>query len=129
MYITEINQDIKLIKYSSLIIEKYSEFYNEIDLDKLMILKHIIETIKQIDQEFKCVCNFDEKIHRSGLKLVKIGKIKKEKIIEILREDIYYIGIKYNKKIYRPLEILDGIDISLIKDKEIFQKMENYKFL
>ena len=30
-----INEDMKLIKYSSLIIEKYSEFYNEIDLETI----------------------------------------------------------------------------------------------
>ena len=33
-YITMINEDMRLIKYSSLIIEKYSEFYEEIDLDR-----------------------------------------------------------------------------------------------
>ena len=44
-----INEDMKLIKYSSLIIEKYSEFYDEINLEKLLILKSIVKSIKKID--------------------------------------------------------------------------------
>ena len=110
-----ISEDMKLIKYSSLIIEKYSEFYNEINLDNLYILKNIIDSIKQIDQKFLCNLKIDEIIHRTGLKLIKNGTIKDRKILRIIMSDIYYLDNKYNKKIYRPLEIFEGIDISLNK--------------
>jgi len=116
----ENNEDIKLIKYSSLIIEKYLEFYNEINLDKLFALRSIVDSIKQIDQKFICKFNLDEKIHNTGLKLIEKGEIKNIKILEFIRYDIYFLDKIYNKKIYRPLKILDGIDISLIEDKKKF---------
>jgi len=104
---------MKLIKYSSLIIEKYSEFYEEIDVDKLIELKCIAQSIKKIDPKFYCKFNLDEKIHRTGLKLIKNRKMKNMKVLRFIINDIYYLEKNYNKMKYRPLEILDGIDISL----------------
>ena len=118
MIIYNFNKNMKLIKYSSLIFEKYFEFYYEIDVDKLIILKNIMESIKQFDKSFDCKCNIEEKIHKTELKLIKNGKIKNNEILDYIREDIYYLDKKFNKKIYRPLEFLDGIDISLIRLKE-----------
>jgi hypothetical protein len=99
-----INEDMKLINYSSLIIEKYSEFYDKLNLDKLIILKDSVESIKFIDQTFIYKSNLEEKIHRTGLKLIKNGKIKNIKILEFIECDIYFIDINYNKKRYCPLE-------------------------
>ena len=124
-----VNEEMILIKYSSLIIEKYSEFYDEINLDKLFSLKAIVELIKQIDQRFDCKINLDEKIHRTGLKLIKNGKIKNMEILQYIKRDIYFKYKDYNNKIYRPLEILDGIDISLIEDKnEFFKEWDTINF-
>ena len=120
-----INEDMKLIKYSSLIIEKYSEFYEEIEIDKLFVLKYIVENIKHIDPKFDCKCNLDEKIHKTGLKLIKNRKMKNIQVLGFIKRDIYYMDKNYNKKKYRPLEILDGIDISLIEDKKNFFKSWN----
>ena len=120
-----VNEDMKLIKFSSLIIEKYAGFYEEINLDKLIILKYIVDSIKLLEPQFVCNCNIEEKLHRTGLKLVKIGKIKNIKIIEFIKTDVYFLNKNYNKKLYRPLEILDGINISLIEDKKQFFKKWN----
>ena len=46
-------------------------------------------------------------------------------ILSFIKSDKYYLYKIYNKKIYRPLEILDGIDISLIEDKKDFFKTWN----
>jgi len=121
-YTNFVNENMKLIKYSSLIIEEYSEFYKEINVDKLILLKGIVDSIKQIDQTFICTFNLDEKIHRTGLKLAKIGKIKNKEILDFIRNDIYFLEKNFNKKINRPLEILDGIDFALIEDKKEFFK-------
>ena len=120
-----VNEDMILIKYSSLIIEKYCKFYDEINVEKLIILKNIVEAIKQIDKKFDCKCNLDEKIHRTGLELVKNGKIKNIEILKFIKADIFYLDKNYVKKMYRPLEILDGIDISIIEDKNKFFKTWN----
>ena len=125
-----INEDMKLIKFSPRIIEKYSEFYEEIDLDKLQTLKTIIESIKILDPKFDYKFKLDEKLHRTGLKLARAGKIKNIKILEFLLSDTYFLDNKnFQKKIYRPLEILDGIEISLIENKkEFFKKWKNINF-
>ena len=124
-----VNEDMKLIKFSSLIIEKYVEFYDEINIDKLIILKYIVDSIKQLDQQFVCKCNIEEKLHRTGLKLAKIGKIKNMKILEFIKTDVYFLNKNYSNKLYRPLEILDGINISLIEDKkQFFRKWNDINF-
>ena len=115
MDITQKNEDLKLIKFSSLIFEKYSEFYNEIDINKLLILKHIVDSIKKIDENFHCECNLEEKIH-------KTGKIKNDQILELIRHDNYLLNTKFNEKICPPQEILDQSDESLIKDKNKFSR-------
>ena len=102
-----VDEKMKLIKYSSFIIEKYVEFYDEININNLIQLKSIADSIKQIDQKFVCKCNFDEKIHNTLVKLVKSGKIKNIEILEFMRSDIYFLDKNFNKKTYRPLEILD----------------------
>ena len=121
----EIKNDIKLIKFSSVIIEKYSSFYEEIDIDKLILLKQITQSIKQIDPKFDCKCNLDKKIHITGLKLIKNRKMKITQILKFIKNDIYYLDKNYNKTKYRPLDILDGIDLSLIEDKKDFFKNWN----
>jgi len=125
LFVVNINSDMKLIKYSSLIIEKYSAFYEEIDIDKLIELKSIAQSINQIDPKFDCKCNLDEKIHRTGLKLINNRILKNMQILLFIKNDIYYLDKNHNKKKYRSLEILDGIDISLIGDKKNFFRVWN----
>ena len=126
---TMIIKNMKLIKFSSLIIEKYSEFYNEINSDKLIDLKFIVDSIKIIDQKFVCKFNLDEKILRTWLIIAKNGKIKNIKILEIIGSNIYFLNKSFNKTIDPHLEILDGINISLIENKkEFFDKWNNINF-
>ena len=126
---TMINDDMKLIKFSSLIIEKYSEFYDGIDVYKLISLKNIVDSLKQIDNTFDCKCNLDEKIHTTGLKLIKEGKIKNKEILDFIESDIFFIDKRFNHKTYRSLEIFDGIDITLIEDKnKFFEKWNSINF-
>ena len=116
------NEDMKLIKFSSLIIEKYSRFYNEINLEKLILLKSIDDSIREMDENFESKCNLEEMIHKTGLIFIKNGKMKNMEILDFIKADIFFQDKSFNKKIYRPLDIFDGIDISLIEDKNKFVK-------
>ena len=116
------NEEMKLIKFSSIIIEKYSGFYNEINLEKLILLKSIDDSIREMDDNFECKCNLEEMIHKTGLIFIKNGKIKNVEILDFIKADVFFQDKRYNKKIYRPLDIFDGIDISLIVDKNKFVK-------
>ena len=130
MYTSMINEDMILIKYYPLIIEKYSEFYDHVNLDKLITLKSIVESIKKIDQTFESKCNLEEKIHKTGLNLIKMGKIKNIEILNLIQTGIYYPNNSSNNKFSFPLEYLDGIDISLIDDKknDFFKKWNAINF-
>jgi len=116
------NEDMKLIKFSSLIIKKYSGFYNEINIEKLIFLKSIEDSIRELDENYVYQSGLEEMIHKTGLIFIKTGKIKNMEILNFIKADIFFQDKRFNKKIYRPLEIFDGIDISLIEDKNKFVK-------
>jgi len=120
-----INENMKLIKYSSLIIEKYVEFSDEINIDNLIQLKGITDSIKEIDKKFVCNCNLDEKIHKTLIKLVKTGKIKNNEILGFMRNDVYFLDKNISKKQSHLLEVFDGFDLSLIENKRDFLKKWN----
>jgi hypothetical protein len=42
----------KIIKYSSSVFERYVEYYDEVNLKNLILLKGIIESIKKVDKKF-----------------------------------------------------------------------------
>ena len=115
---------IKFIKFSSSMLEKYFEFYEDINPINLLLLKQIISIIKEIDNNFDFkLDNIISMIHNTGLKSVKSGNLKNMELLEFIKGDEYYIDIKYNKNNYRVLDILDGIDINLLKKEN---KVEDF---
>ena len=105
-------------------LEKYFEFYEEIKPLNLLLLKQILSIIKEIDKKFELkLDNFIISIHKTGLKTVKSGNLKNMDLLEFIKGDEYYNDKKYNKNNFRSLDILDGIDINLLKKEN---KMEDF---
>ena len=71
--------------------------------NKLINLKNIVDSSKQMDNIFDNKCNLDEKIHVTGLKLIKKGKIKNKEIQEFIKSDIFFQEKLFNHKIYGSL--------------------------
>ena len=116
--------NIKFIKFSSSMLEKYFEFYEDINPMNLLLLKQIISIIKGIDKNFEFkLDNIINIIHNAGLKSVKNGNLKNMELLEFIKGDEYYMDKKYNKNNYRVLNILDGIDIDLLKKEN---KIEDF---
>ena len=55
----------------------------------------------------------------------KKKKMKNLEILDFLSKDEYYSHKSYNKKIYRPLEIFDGLDISSL-DSNFYKKWRTF---
>ena len=55
-------------------------------------------------------------IHDTGIYHALIGKLKNNDLLYFIINDVFYNSPSYNKKIYRSLDILKGIDISSLDD-------------
>ena len=121
-----IYDNINFIKFSPSVIEKYIEFNDKINLDNLIKIKNIIESILKKDSKFKCKYEIDQVIHENGLLQVKNGTLKNNKLLDFIQSDDYYQNKKYKKK-NRPLNIFDGIDIKSLEDT-FFKKWKKITF-
>ena len=107
----ESNKNIFFLIEVSLL-EKYIIFYEGKNIENLIYIKNIVEiTRENIDKKFK-IKDLNEIIHESGLKLSKEHSLKNNDILEFIKKDEYYNLKEYNKKIYRSLDILNGLDIN-----------------
>ena len=112
--------NMDLIKFSKSLIGKYIEFYYGKSLKKLQLLTNLINLIKKNDKKFEF--KYEDKdidliIHETGIELIKNKKMKNTEILDFISSDIYFNSEKFEKAYYRPLEILDGIDIEALDDK------------
>ena len=121
------NLNIKLVNFSPSVFEKYIEYYDEKDLNKLILLKRIIKIIRKYQYYFKTKFSIDVLIHENGLNFVNNKKLKNNELLNFIQNDDFYLIKQYDKAIYRPLQILDGIEISSIND-DFFDKWKNMNF-
>ena len=75
----------KIIKYSPSVFEKYIEFNNETNLSNLIILKSVLDIIKDIEKKFECKYKIEKIIHENGIKFVQNGKLKNVELLEFIR--------------------------------------------
>jgi predicted transcriptional regulator len=128
------NLDIKkLVKISPSLIEKYIDLYNGSNLDNLMTIKKIVIIIQtMIDKKFNIKKDLDKIIHENGIIFSKKGQLKNIKLLNFIQQDDYYTNEKCNNNIFRSLDILDGIDVSALKEEkekeEFFKKWKNFDF-
>ena len=121
------NLNIKLVNFSPSIFEKYIEYYDEKDLNNLILLKRIIKIIRKNQYYFKTKYKIDILIHENILNFVKNKKLKNNELLYFIQNDDFYQIKQYDKAIYRPLKILDGIEISSLND-DFFNKWKNMNF-
>ena len=120
IFVTQKLENMEIIKFSKTLIGKYVEFYNEKSMDGLQLINNLINLIKKNDVKFEFKYNekdMDFVIHETGIALIKKGEMKNNEILDFIKSDIYYNSNQYDKSFYRPLEVLDKIDIEKIDDK------------
>ena len=114
----QLSNNLSFIKFSNSFFEKYIEFNNNINVNNLILIRNIVQfNFFEVDNK-SSKYNLDEIIHKTGLKLIKDGKIKNMEVLNFIQSDIFFYNKQFNQKKDRPLEIFDGIDISLMEMEE-----------
>ena len=99
------------------LLKKYIKFYEDKSVENLIYIKNIVKFMKDnVDNKFE-IKELNEIIHNTGLKLSKDHSFKNNDILEFIKKDEYYNSKEYNKKIYRSLDILNGLDINSFDDQ------------
>ena len=84
----EIKMNVKFINFSPKYFENFVKFSYEINLDNLIFLKNMIDNfINKIDTSFK-INDLDEKIHRTGIKLINDNVMNNFQILDFIKNDI-----------------------------------------
>ena len=91
----------------------YAYFFSEeINLDNLFYLKDMINYSKEHIKEFRVDIYIDKIIHNTGFTSAEKGLLKNLKLLEFIEKDTFYNSKAYNKKYYRSLYILNGLNIN-----------------
>ena len=106
----ESNKNLFFLFENSLL-KKYIKFYEGKNVINLIYIQKIDKFMKENIENKNEINGLNEIIHETGLKLSKQHSLKNNDILEFIKEDEYYNSKDYNKEIYRPLDILDGLDI------------------
>jgi len=101
--------------------EQYIEIFKQKNILYLFHLKKIYQLIEKLN-DFKNIKikNFDNIIHKNGLELSKINKLKNIEILEFINKEI-------NFKIFNEttIDILDGLDASTFNN-EFYKKWKEF---
>ena len=62
-----------LVKFTPDFVDRYIEYNQDNNINNLISLNHIINSIRAMDKNFKCNKKMDSIIHDTGLNLVKNG--------------------------------------------------------
>ena len=112
----EKEQVIPLIKFSPSIFQRYEEYNKNKNFLNLSYLNDIFNLIRKMDEDFKLKID-DDLVHKTGLNMIKEGKLRNEGVLDFICKDIFYNDKRFKtNKIYRPLDVFNGIDISSLND-------------
>ena len=120
-------EDMNFIKFSSAIIDKYIDLNDQVNLDNLINIKNIIESIQKKDTKFKSKYKIEKNIHLTGILFAKRGNLKNLKLLDFIQKDDYYQNKTHNKSGDRSIDIFDGIEIETL-EKDFFTRWETINF-
>ena len=122
----ELKKNVKFINFSPKYFENFVKFSYENNLDNLIFLKNIIDNfLKKIDNSFK-INDLDEKIHRTGIKLINDNVMNNFQILDFIENDIFYSNKIYESSKERDLNILKKLNIEEIKE-DFIEKWKKIK--
>jgi hypothetical protein len=118
---SQCEKKVYFLTLSSNLCDKYISYLNEVDYEKLLSIKDIVELSEKVIKDFKINEDLKKKIHETGLILSQKRKLKNIDILNFIENDEYYKSAQYKKRIYRPLEVFDGLDIKSF-NQEFYEK-------
>ena len=127
----------KLVEYQKktkkfIIIEKklwesYIHYNYKKNLKNLFLIKNAIFIYKEIQENID-IKELEMKIHETGIELINKGVLKNNDLLDFIEKDIYFSDNQYNNIIFRPINILNGIEIENI-DKEFYEKWKKLNII
>ena len=121
-------KESKIIKFSNTTFDQYIEFNINSNIENLKYINDIILSIKKTDKKYQTNYKIEFLIHDTTLSLIENKKMKNMEILDFISKDNFYSDKQYRKmKMYRPLKVFNGIDISSL-DEEFFKKWNEIDF-
>ena len=106
------------INFKPTLCDKYISHFDGVNVNSLIYVKDLIDFMKSKNKKFEVqVKDLNKIIHDTGLKLSKEHKMKNIEILNFISRDAYYNDSNYVKKVYRPLDILNGLDVGSFNDE------------
>ena len=92
------------------------------DLKNLQIINKSIKICSELEKDLSSEkFGLSEKIHNTGINLIEIGLLKNESLLDFIKIDSYFSDRNKEKKFYRPISILKGLDFETMNDN-FFEK-------
>ena len=118
-YEIENNKEI-LFSFDRTFWESYVLLNN--DLKNLEIINKSIKLCSELEKDLSSEkLGLIEKIHNTGINLIEQGELKNESLLDFIQIDSYFFDRNKEKKFYRPLSILKGLDFESMTDN-FFEK-------
>ena len=118
-YENQNNKEI-LFSFDKTFWESYIILFN--DIKKLEIIKRAIKKCSELEKDLSSEnLGLNEKIHNVGIVSIEKGLLKNESLLDFIKNDDYFSDRDKEKKFYRPLSILKGLDFETMTDN-FFEK-------
>ena len=118
-YENQNNKEI-LFSFDKTFWESYIILFN--DIKKLEIIKRAIKICSELEKDLSSEnLGLNEKIHNLGIISIEKGLLKNESLLDFIQNDDYFSDRDKEKKFYRPLSILKGLDFETMTDN-FFEK-------
>ena len=99
------------------LLKKYAKLNEGKNVENLIYIQKITKFMKEnVDKKLE-MKDLNEIIHNTGLKLSREHSLKNNDILKFIKIDEFYNSREYNKKIYRSLDILNGLEINSFDDQ------------
>ena len=125
--IYEIEKNAIFINFSPKYFENFVKFSYEINLDNLIFLRSIVDKfLKKINKSFK-IKELDDKIHKTGIKLINDNAMNNFQILDFIENDIYYSNKSYESSNERDFNILKKLNVEEMNE-DFIEKWKKINF-
>ena len=117
----EIEKNVTFINFSPQFFENFVKFSYEINLENLILLRSIVDNfIKKLYKSF-IIKDLDDKIHKTGIKLINDNAMNNCQILDFIQNDIYYTNKIYESSNERDFNILKKLNVEEMNEDFIKQ--------
>ena len=121
---TKVNYEFSFLEFNQTLFQEYISFYEGNNLEKLRVIRRIINLIKRHNTSFYINKNINRCIYKTVIDLILKWKMSNMEILNFIKNDINYL--LHPKFDSRSFDIFERINIDLI-DKEFLEEWKKMK--